>query len=135
MKWLFVVLVVGVAAIIIMMNQGVFTPTDPKIQMEQFTSQVKPGMTWQQVMDIQPPRKVMELMQSEFDVRPVSPRPFDADTFAKWVGDGGLKVGFVFPYKFSEAYAVEIWFDGNGKVTGLHEPVTMGKLLEGNLFQ
>ena len=57
MKAMLILIVLGVLAVGAVYYVGRIASMDPVQQAEAFCSEVKPGMTWEQVVDLKQPRK------------------------------------------------------------------------------
>lgn len=109
---------------------------DPAKQGEDFHAAVKPGLTWQQVLDIQVPRTfcVMDYgNQYDLDGRSAS-RKFDEAAFRQSMqNNAGPADGFIFEYVFDAEHAYDVYFDGSGNVTMVQEAITTSDLLNGGM--
>jgi len=121
------VVVLGLAAF----KLGWLTPEDPKAMVAEIHNSVKPGMTWQEVVDIRRPRKYVKVNLQSFTGK-TSPIDFDRDQFEDAMKKNSCPDGFMFRYTFSVGEIVEVSFDGNGKVQWVEDPITYSDLLQGN---
>lgn len=133
MKWVFGVLLVGLGIIGLMFWMGMFEMADPAEQSAALRDQIEPGMGWEKVVAIQPPRKVSEILP-ESRIGRSHPRDFDETWIQRKSSEDPPGAGFIFEYRFSSAHAVDVYFDGRGQVSAVGKPATMNDLLDGGLL-
>jgi len=59
---------------------------------------------------------------------------FNRDEVSQAVQAGSWPDGFELSYRFSESEAFAVVFDRGGKVVAIQDDLTMGDLLQGNLY-
>jgi hypothetical protein len=129
MKLVFGTFALLVLAGVMMFKAGWFTMEDPKQSVKNIQANVTPGMTWQQVVDIQQPRKVTP-HSGDFEVAD-APIDFVLSTHEQWIEEGNYEHGFSFDYTFSHADVVSVTFDPKGVVTGVYVDSTVSDLFNG----
>lgn len=127
MKAALILVLVAVIGIALAWQFGGLADFDPAAQAEEIKQNVKPGMTWKQVIDIRKPRKV----------HPVNPETMTGKGVAvdytdQWmeqvVKDQSLAAGFCYEYNFADSMIIEVWFDASGVVTHVEEVSTRSLL-------
>lgn len=103
---------------------------DPAAQAKKLTDTVKPGMTWQQVEALFPPKKfrVVFIGDSGFPQNGQDVK-YDRASIEKELAAGGLKLGFGFVYTFGAESQLDVSFDGEGKVESVDRRMNMSDLL------
>lgn len=135
MKILALVIVIGIIALVIGFYFGGVGGFDPAAQAEIIRQQVKRGMTWQQVVEVQEPRKFQTFSTNPNSRTGMHPeQDFDAQKLDQMIKDGKVPEGFVFPYILSNADAIEVTFDGKGEVVSVRDMPTVKDLFEGKVF-
>ncbi|MBB6431266.1 hypothetical protein HNQ40_003072 [Algisphaera agarilytica] len=130
MKVLAVLLVVVIVGVALLVKFGGVTDFDPAAGADEFISQVQPGMSWQQVVDIRPPKKFAAFSNNPNRLHgPIV--KFDEAAFATKIQNGSYNLGFFFEYRFDAENAYNVNFDEQGNVTSVEELMTMSDLLGG----
>ena len=119
--------VVGLGALIVLGILSLLN-ADQKAPADEIRNSVKPGMTWEQVVDIRQPRKYTLLRMSVPGGKTL-PGDFDRDKIAAAVAKGAMAEGFAFEYRFSGSEAVEVVFGADGVVLYVADLPTLGDLL------
>jgi hypothetical protein len=127
MKFMFILMAVLAVVVLLMVQLGMFTAEDPKEAADELRNMVKPGMTWQQVVDIRMPKKYAKVKPEALGGTS-APRKFDRAKFEQAVPKGSYPDGFTFPYTFSAAQAVQVLFDAKGTVIVVSDAPTMKDL-------
>lgn len=123
---IFAIVVLAVAGLYFFTDLSSF---DPAAQAAEIRQNVKPGMTWEQVVEVRAPVKFEPVNSEAFNGRRQSQK-FNREQFAAAMEQGHYPEGFVFPYMFSDAHAIEVIFDEDGKVSSLQKPPTFSDLLQ-----
>jgi len=130
MKVLVILMVLVIAVVALVVKFGGVMAFDPAAGVEDFMENVKPGQTWQQVLDVKTPRKYFIMREDKEGF--VGPGPeirFDADKFATRMQANAPARGFMFKYAFDTENIYDVYFDAAGTVTSIEKPMTMGDLL------
>ena len=127
-----VVIVIGVVLVVV--YQIGISDFDPTAQGEAAMKTIKPGMTWEQVIDAtKAPRKFTFINVIEdggfTSMAPGMPRQFNQSEFEKMLDGGSFKNGFVFIYNYSPKAAFDVIFSPEGKVESLNLKATIVDLL------
>lgn len=130
MKWVLGVLGSGVLAGVVAWQVGLFEMEDPAEAAAAVKANVKPGMTWQQVVDYRAPGRVSRIKPDDISPRLIDQRRFDQQT-RNLVEQGDYGDGFVLQYVFSADAQVDVWFNPDGTVMRVDEPYTRADLLQG----
>jgi len=115
---------------------GGYASFDPTKAGQEARKAIAPGMTWNQVIATcknPPPTYRTIIVQTRKGVEFTKPGPenrFDEKQLADRLARNELPHGFTFPYRFSEALAFEVVFDGAGTVQHVQDMVTMRDLLQ-----
>lgn len=134
MKFLIGLIIVIALALVAVYNFGGFDSLDPAAQAAQFKTSVKPGMTWDQVADVQAPRKLVPLDPGTFNGERQA-LDFDRNTTAAAISGGAYPYGFVFKYQFTDAEAYQVIFDETGTTVAVEDLMTARDLFEGKAFK
>lgn len=124
------VLVAVVVALVV--KFGGVTGFDPQAGAQEFVQQVKPGMTWQQVVDVKEPKKWGGISYDAMGGRGPIVR-FNRDKFASKMTGAGMPDGFIFDYAFDAENIYEVHFDASGTVTSVEVPMRAVDLFNGNI--
>ena len=126
---LFIVALVAIGAAYFVI--GGFVSYDPVKEGEEALAAVKPGMTWQQVIDTvgEPKRGQLMRQDDEGYVVPGGYFDYDAARFKELYDGGRYTHGFIFRYVYSDAMAFDVYFDNAGKVTSAGKLPTLDDLL------
>ncbi|UCF34397.1 MAG: hypothetical protein JSV78_03660 [Phycisphaerales bacterium] len=112
---------------------------DPSEQGKQVKVAIKPGMTFQKVIELaNEPREYSSLIRKvemvdgeEIEVFSESVYVrFEKARFIKRLDDGELMWGFAFPYDFSKSVAFQVNFAGDGTVIDVHDLITEADIWE-----
>ena len=134
MKLIISLIVIAGIVLFLVFQFGGYATLDPAKQMEQFKNNVKPGMTWQQVADVRAPSKYVPLSPDTINGER-QPVKFNRDRLAQKIKDDGLKHGFLFRYRFTDADGYKVVFDSAGEARHVTEMFTKRDLLEGKAFK
>lgn len=115
----FVIILLG----IFLVYQFGFKGFDPAQQAERLKADLKPGMTWQEVADLYPPKKVRLFAEGGEDspARWTNPEKFDRAQWTSLMAKGTGPTMFAFQYVLSPAYIYDIHFDASGKMTHIED--------------
>ncbi len=136
MKSLLILLVIFVIGGVCLYYFGGYASFDPTKAGQEAKKAILPGMTWNQVIATckkPPPTYRTIIVQTRNGVEFSKPGPenrFDEKQLADRLARNELPRGFTFPYRFSEAVAFEVVFDGTGTVQHVQDLVTMRDLLQ-----
>ena len=130
MKALIVTFVIVGAIVAGLIYFGGFVGMDPAADAQNFTKSVAPGMTWQEVVAVKKPRKVIPLNPTNMTGQS---NPLKWDQAEGALNNNSYTDGFIFPYVFSADHQYEVWFDGDGKVTDIQKQKTFNDLASGNI--
>lgn len=129
------VLAIAIAAVYFW---GGYRTFDPSEQGRQAKAAIKAGMTWKQVLDtagkggkyrsiVVATRKVRgEDVTDTILGPPVELKP---DRVAAKLAANEVPDGFIFQYDFSQSVAFSVVFDSTGRVSYVHDNLTMADLL------
>jgi hypothetical protein len=139
MKVVLILIVIVAVVGFIAFKYGGIGAFDPSEQGKQVKADIKPGMTFQKVIDLAgEPREYSSLIRKvemvdgeeiEMLSESVYVR-FDKARFIKRLDDGELKWGFAFPYDFSKSVAFQVNFAGDGTVIDVQDLLTEADLWE-----
>ena len=133
MKALLMIFAIVVLAIGVLYYFTDLSSFDPAAQAAQIQDNVRLGMTWEQVADVREPVRFSPLSSETFNGRRQAQK-FNRTSFGSFVKDRQFPEGFVFAYNFSDAHAVEVFFDEQGTVVDVVRPMTAGDLIQGKAF-
>lgn len=124
-------LFVIVAIILLVVWKFGISGFDPAEQGASLQANVKPGMTWQQVVDHHKPGKFrVKLIDDSGFIAAGLPTKFNPADVESSLKDSTLPHGFIFEYFFSNEHAYRVYFDGDGKVDSpVEKEVTITELL------
>ena len=116
-------------------NMGGYSSMDPTEQGKQAMAAIKPGMTWQEVIQAtKAPGRYRGMMAkkepdgSEIYV-PAGVQKFDLDSFKAAYDGGGMNHGFDFVYVYSDKASFNVEFNDAGKVESVSLLPGMSDLL------
>ena len=132
MKVLIVLIVLVIGGVYAAYHFGGLGSFDPDAGADQLQQNVKPGMTWQQVMGVMEPRKIAFINYDTDGFDPVGPsRKFELDEFKSRIQSQGYPDGFAWQYTFSAQRAYDLTFGADGKLIAMTEPIMAKDLLDG----
>lgn len=132
MRWIIGIALIGGCLIAYGMNAGWFSPEDPALVVGRYMTAIQPGMTWEEVADIQEPRKFTPYDYTDEDGISYE-RPFKRESLREELLDNKHPDGFAWEYHFSAAHALRVEFDRKGEVIGVEKPFTAKDLYDGRL--
>jgi hypothetical protein len=139
MKVVLILIIIVAVGGFIAFKYGGIGSFDPSEQGRQVKAAIKPGMTYQKVMELAgEPREYSSLIRKvemvdgeEVEVFSESIYVrFDKARFIKRLDDGELKWGFAFPYDYSKSVAFQVNFAGDGTVIDVHDLITEADIWE-----
>lgn len=131
MKAILGLLVLIVLAVYLAYQFGGVGSFDPEKQATEFNATVKPGMTWQQVVEKFPPKKMAVYGRDETgSLFRANEEKFILANFEKFVKAPGFPDGFDFCYTFSGEHAYVVTFDSAGNAQGISKARTLGDLMK-----
>ncbi len=129
----------AILALVVLIGIGIFLAFkyggvgsfDPEEQAKQFNVTVKPGMTWQQVMEKYPPKKLAVYGRDDRGLK----RRSNEDKFVKADFEAAVKAasfpdGFDFCYFFSGEHAYAVRFNAAGAVEEITKATSLGDLMK-----
>jgi hypothetical protein len=117
-------------------HMGGYSSMDPTEQGKQAMAAIRPGMTWQEVIQATkvPGRYRSMMAKKEPDGTevfvPAGVQKFDLDSFKAAYDGGGMNHGFVFVYVYSDKASFDVDFDDAGKVEFVSRLPGMSDLLQ-----
>ena len=126
MKVLAVLLVVVIAVVAAVLKFGGATGFDPAATVDTFFQEVKPGVTWQQVVDFKEPKRFHRFRD---DGSMGSEVKFKKDSFTSSYATAFPDNGLMFFYAFDAKNQYEVYFDGSGTVTRVEKAMTFSDLV------
>lgn len=127
-----IVVVIAIALFVVWkLGMSGFSPEE---QANKLQNSIKPGMTWQQVLEIHEPGKfrAFALDASGFMIQG-SAMKFTREEILPGIKAGKLPVGFAFEYFLSNEHHYRVNFDGQGNVSSPVERLaTINDLLNAN---
>jgi hypothetical protein len=100
----------------------------PEQQAENFVAAVKPGMTWQQVVAVQAPRRFAEASTTAMGGHKQL-QTYSDQVIRDSLAANSFLDGFLFNYQFTADHVYNVWFDQAGNVMTVQKVRTMGDLL------
>lgn len=124
-------LFVVVAVILLIVWKFGISGFDPAEQGASLQANVKPGMTWQQVVEHHKPGKFRVKMLDDSGFTSAGlPTKFNRADVETSLKNPGLPEGFIFEYFFSNEHAYRVHFDSEGKVSSpVEKEVTISEML------
>lgn len=133
MKVLLFLVIVGVLALGAAYFLGGVSGMNPADQVKAFETNVKEGMTWEEVVAVAKPQQVAGVFIRNGMPAMQSPRRFDADAVKQNIANNSYPDGFVFIHRFTNRDEFNVHFDSSGKVEGVERAITAADILEGKL--
>ena len=106
----------------------------PEEQGQQLRDQVKPGMSWVDVVDLREPKSILRTSLTNMGMPRQIESDYDIDRVRDMVNSGKAEDGFSFPHVFSSNMAYSINFAPAGNVTSITDDATASDLFNGKLF-
>lgn len=134
--WLLVLVGAGWAAVYFIGGYGSF---DPDEQGRKARAAITPGMNLGETIDLMgEPRKYQVLYKrvkriggEEFEtIEPGPKNNFKRESVEQRIAEGSLGEGFLITMRFSNTTAFTVVYDGEGKVKGVDDAMTMADLLD-----
>ncbi len=131
MKALLIVIVVVSLGVYAVYHFGM-AGFDPVKQATDFRAAVVPGTAWQDVVKLAPPTEWSRTFIGDDGGPAKSPgaKYREAD-FASLMQGASAPAGFVLAYTFTAEHVYDVYFDEQGKVSSVEEPMTFNKLVGG----
>jgi hypothetical protein len=139
MKIVLILIIIVAIGGFIAFKYGGIGSFDPSEQGRQHKAAIKPGMTFQKVIDVAgEPREystvirkveTVDGMEIETFSDSVAVR-FDKARFLRRLDDGELQWGFAFPYDYSRSVAFQVNFAGDGTVIDVQDLLTEADIWE-----
>lgn len=134
-KVIVVVILLAVAALLVAYYAGGTRSFDPTEQGRQAQAAIKPGMTWQQVVDAagkpQGCQTILEKKQrGETTYQRGMMVKFDAESLTQEMANRAHPYGFVFTYNFSAQSKFAVTFDKRGVALSMEDEPTVADLLD-----
>ncbi len=131
MKAILLLIVLIVAGVFLAYQFGGVGSFDPQQQAKQFNATIKPGMTWKEVMDKYPPKKLAVYGRDDTGgIIRTNEEKFILANFEKVVQTPGFPDGFDFCYFFSGEHAYVVNFDAAGTAQSISKARTLGDLMK-----
>ncbi len=136
MKALLITLIVVGAAVFAIVKLGGVMDFDPADQLAEFKAKAQPGADWTELVESNKPSNYRNYYTDSEGLLSISNElKYREDTFKRNVDEGKFSDGFMLQWVFGAGEVYDVYFDGDGKVESIGEPITTQDLLDGTAVE